>query len=119
MSTPIAAVVPAEKVSRRGRVGQERVNWTATALLGLAALTVLVPLYVTVTMAFKTTQQATDLNAFSLPNPFSVSGFVEAWALTNFPRAFFVSAVVTLLTVVGAIIVSAMASYAIVRNWDR
>ena len=119
MSTPIAAVVPAEKVTRSGRVGQERVNWTATALLILAALTVLVPLYVTVAMAFKTTQQATDLNAFSLPNPFSVSGFTEAWALTNFPRAFFVSAVVTLLTVVGAIIVSAMASYAIVRNWDR
>ena len=107
------------KATTRGKVGQERTNWTATILLIVAALTVLVPLYVTVAMAFKTQQQATDLNAFSLPNPFSFSGFTEAWALTNFPRAFLVSALVTLVAVAGAIVVSAMAAYAIVRNWDR
>lgn len=105
--------------SRRGKVGREKTNWTATLLLILASLTVLVPLYVTISMAFKTTGQATDGDAFSLPAPVSVSGFVEAWGLTNFPRAFLVSSVVTLVTVVGAILVSAMASYAIVRNWDR
>lgn len=107
------------KATTRGKVGQERTNWAATVLLVLASLTVLVPLYVTVAMAFKTQQQATDLNAFSLPNPFSFSGFTEAWALTNFPRAFLVSALVTLVAVAGAILVSAMAAYAIVRNWDR
>ena len=107
------------KATTRGKVGQERTNWAATVLLILASLTVLVPLYVTVAMAFKTQQQATDLNAFSLPNPFSFSGFTEAWALTNFPRAFLVSALVTLVAVAGAIVVSAMAAYAIVRNWDR
>lgn len=103
----------------RGKVGQERTNWPATILLIVATLTVLVPLYVTVSMAFKTTQQSTDGNAFSLPNPFSISGFTEAWSLTNFPRAFLVSSIVTVFTVVGAILVSAMASYAIVRNWDK
>lgn len=107
------------KAAQRGKVGQEKTNWTATILLLIASLTVLVPLYVTVSMAFKTQQQSTDGNAFSLPSPFSVSGFVEAWGLTNFPRAFFVSSVVTIVTVVGAILISSMASYAIVRNWDR
>lgn len=107
------------KPNRRGRIGQERTNWTATVLLILASLTVLVPLYVTVSMAFKTTQQSTDGNAFSLPNPFSLSGFTEAWSLTNFPRAFLVSSIVTAFTVAGAILISSMASYAIVRNWDR
>lgn len=123
MSTPLATVavgVPAPTAAaRRGRVGQEKVNWTATILLILAAVTVLVPLYVTISMAFKTTQQSTDLNAFSLPNPWSFSGFVEAWSLTNFPRAFLVSLIVTLVAVAGAILVSSMAAYAIVRNWDR
>ncbi|MHA6525753.1 carbohydrate ABC transporter permease [Tessaracoccus sp. G1721] len=123
MSTPLATAtvgMPAPAAtSRRGRVGQEKVNWTATVLLILASLTVLVPLYVTISMAFKTTQQSTDLNAFSLPNPWSVSGFVEAWSLTNFPRAFLVSLIVTLVAVAGAILVSSMAAYAIVRNWDR
>lgn len=116
-----AVVIPpgGGKSTSRGKVGQERTNWAATILLVIASLTVLIPLYVTVSMAFKTTQQSTDANAFALPNPFSVSGFQEAWSLTNFPRAFIVSTVVTLITVVGAILISSMASYAIVRNWDR
>ena len=113
---PVQASKPA---SRRGKIGQEKSNWGATIALIVASLTVLIPLYVTVMMAFKTTRQSTDGNAFSMPSPFSVAGFVEAWSLTNFPRAFLVSSFVTLVTVVGAILVSSMASYAIVRNWDR
>jgi len=119
MSTAVVMPSTNGKSASRGKVGQERTNWTATVLLIIASLTVLMPLYVTVSMAFKTTQQSTDGNAFSLPNPFSISGFTEAWGLTNFPRAFLVSSIVTLVTVVGAILVSSMASYAIVRNWDR
>ncbi|MDF1487206.1 carbohydrate ABC transporter permease [Tessaracoccus caeni] len=116
-----AVVIPKTdgKGTVRGKVGQERTNWTATILLLIASLTILVPLYVTVAMAFKTTQQSTDLNAFSLPSPFSVSGFTEAWSLTNFPRAFLISSIVTLVAVAGAILVASMASYAIVRNWDK
>ncbi|MFT3888253.1 MAG: carbohydrate ABC transporter permease [Arachnia sp.] len=117
----VGVVIPKTdgKAATRGKVGQERTNWVATILLIIASLTVLVPLYVTVSMAFKTTQQSTDLNAFSLPNPFSMSGFAEAWSLTSFPRAFLISSVVTLVAVAGAILVASMASYAIVRNWDR
>lgn len=107
------------QTSRRGKIGREKTNWTATILLLVASLTVLVPLYVTVSMAFKTSRQSADGNAFSLPDPFSVNGFIEAWNLTGFPRAFFVSAVVSIIAVAGAIVVSSMASYAIVRNWDR
>lgn len=115
-ATAAAAATP---TSRRNRVGQERTNWPVTVLLILASLTVLVPLYVTVAMAFKTAGQSANMNAFSLPAPFSVSGFVEAWQLTNFPRAFLVSLIVTLVAVTGSILVASMASYAIVRNWDR
>ena len=67
MSTASAPIT----ARRRGRVGQERTNWPVTILLILGSVTVLVPLYVTVSMAFKTTEQSTDLNAFSLPAPFS------------------------------------------------
>lgn len=119
--TSIAPAVAGAAVtaSRRGRIGQEKTNWTATLLLFAASLAVLIPLYVTAMMAFKTTQQSTDLNAFSLPSPVSFDGFVAAWNLTNFPRAFLVSLVVTLVSVTGSILVSSMAAYAIVRNWDR
>lgn len=102
-----------------GRVRLERVNWSATIVLVLCAVTVLIPLYVTVSMAFKTTAQAVDGNAFSLPAPFTLDGFVTAWNLTNVPLAFTISALITAVTVVGTILLAALASFAITRNWDR
>ena len=103
--------------SLRRRIGHP--SWATTLLLALCSLTVLIPLYVTVSMAFKTTEQAVDGSAFSLPSPFSIDGFREAWSLTDFPRAFTISVLVTAGTVVGTIILAAFASYAISRNWNR
>jgi raffinose/stachyose/melibiose transport system permease protein len=97
----------------------ERVNWSATIILMLCAVTVLLPLYVTISMAFKTTGQAVDGNAFSLPAPFSIDGFVQAWILTKFPVGAAISFLVTAGTVAATIVLAAFASYAIVRNWER
>ena len=104
---------------RRGKVGQETTNWGTMIILLLCALTVLLPLYVTISMSLKTTAQAVDGNAFSLPNPIDFSGFAAAWELTNFPTAFTISVLVTAFTVVGTVILAALASYAIVRNWEK
>ncbi len=101
------------------RAAMERVNWSSTIVLTLCAVTVLLPLYVTISMAFKTTEQAVDGNAFSLPAPFSIDGFVEAWNLTRFPVGALISLLVTAGTVAATIVLAAFASYAIVRNWDR
>ncbi len=98
---------------------EERVNWSATVLLILCTVTVLLPLYVTISMAFKSGSQAVDGNAFSLPSPPSISGFIEAWNLTKFPVGAGVSLFVTAGTVIATIVLAAFASYAIVRNWDR
>ncbi|WIB14791.1 MULTISPECIES: carbohydrate ABC transporter permease [unclassified Curtobacterium] len=103
----------------RGAGRRERANWPVTIVLVLCALSVLVPLYVTLTMAFKTTGQAVDGNAFSLPAPFSVDGFVQAWELTDFPRAFGISVLVAAITVAGTILLASFTAYAIARNWDR
>jgi len=82
-------------------------------------VTVIIPLYVTVSMAFKTQAQAVDGNAFSLPAPFSLDGFITAWTLTDFPKAFLVSVLVTAGSVAGTVVLGALASFAISRNWDR
>lgn len=110
---------PADRPRRRGRVGSERTNWIATVLLILGAITVFAPLYVTVMMSLKTTAQSVDGTAFTLPDPISLQSFADAWQMINFPRGFIISALITLVSVVGTIILGAMASYAIVRNWDR
>jgi raffinose/stachyose/melibiose transport system permease protein len=103
--------------SRRRRIGHP--SWKITLLLAVCSLSVLIPLYVTVAMAFKTTAQAVDGNAFALPAPFSLEGFKEAWSLTDFPRAFTISLLVTAGSVLGTIVLAAFASYAISRNWER
>lgn len=117
MSTQTLTTIPAS--GRKPRVRMERVNWSGTIILILCTVTVLLPLYVTISMAFKTTGQAVDGNAFSLPAPFSIDGFVEAWNLTRFPVGAAISLLVTAGTVAATIVLAAFASYAIVRNWDR
>jgi len=107
--------------SARARVRRSRERWnrTGTILLALCTVTVLLPLFVTVSMAFKTTGQAIDGKAFSLPAPFSVEGFVQAWQLTDFPVGLAMSLLVTAGTVAATILLAAVASFAIMRNWDR
>ncbi|WP_344721974.1 carbohydrate ABC transporter permease [Nesterenkonia halobia] len=105
--------------TRRRPGGHGRPSWSRTLLLVLCSLTVLLPFYVTVSMAFKTPSQAVDGEAFALPSPWSIEGFVAAWELTDFPRAFGISLGITVAAVVGTILLSAMASYAISRNWHR
>ncbi|MBQ3357535.1 carbohydrate ABC transporter permease [Microbacterium sp. 22179] len=111
--------ITTQVAGKKPRVRMERVNWSGTIILILCAVTVLLPLYVTLSMAFKTTGQAVDGNAFSLPAPFSIDGFVEAWNLTKFPVGAGISLLVTAGTVIATIVLAAFASYAIVRNWDR
>lgn len=107
------------RTPRRRRGHRPRTSWSLTVLLLLASLTVLVPLYVTVSMAFKTSEQAVDGNALSLPLPFHPESFAEAWRLTRFPVAFGVSVGVAAIAVVLTLALSSLAAYAIVRNWER
>ncbi|MGY5764706.1 carbohydrate ABC transporter permease [Brachybacterium sp. DNPG3] len=104
---------------RRSRIGADRPNLPATVILLVCSLAVLVPLLVTINMALKTDAQAVEGEAFALPAPFSLTGFVQAWTLTSFPRSLAMSALITLIAVVGEIVISSLAAYAIVRNWDR
>ena len=66
---------PTQPPRRRRKTGAERPNWSGTVILFLCSVTVLLPLYVTISMSLKTTGQAVDGNAFSLPAPFSFAGF--------------------------------------------
>ncbi|MFE5774540.1 carbohydrate ABC transporter permease [Brachybacterium sp. NPDC056505] len=98
---------------------RERANWPATIILIVCSLAVLVPLLVTINMSLKSDAQAVEGEAFALPSPLTFQAFADAWELTDFPRALAVSGFVTLLAVAGEIVISSLAAYAIVRNWDR
>lgn len=113
----MTTVNSAARVSRAGRVN--RTNWPLTILLGLATLTVFVPLYVTLSMAFKSSAQSADGNAFSLPAPFNPGSFAEAWELTRFPVSFAISLSVAAIAVLLTLLLSSLAAYAIARNWSH
>nr|WP_231366183.1 carbohydrate ABC transporter permease [Zhihengliuella flava] len=100
-------------------MSRDKFNIPLTVTLALCTLAVLIPLFVTVNMAFKTGSQAVQGEAFVLPSPLSIEGFVQAWELTNFPVAFGLSAFVSAIAVAGAVLISSMAAYAIHANWER
>jgi raffinose/stachyose/melibiose transport system permease protein len=124
MATSLTPPGPAAVVARPRRRSKEsaeggRINWGATALLLLCSLTVLVPLYFTVAMALKSSEQAASGTGFTWPWPMHFDNFAKAWSLTNFPRAFTISFLVTAFTVAGLILLASAAAWAIARNWEH
>ena len=107
----------APRLPRRRR--NDAPNRLVTAVLLVASLAVVIPLYVTVAMALKTPSQASDGNAFSLPWPLHPGSFATAWRLTRFPVSFGISLAIAAATVIGTLFLSSLAAYAIARNWDR
>jgi raffinose/stachyose/melibiose transport system permease protein len=107
------------RTAGRKRPRGDEVNWPLTVILLVASLFVLVPLYFTIAMALKTSQDAVSGNGFSFPWPLNWSNFSDAWTLTNFPRAFTVSILIAAFTVLGEIVLCSLTAYAIARNWTR
>jgi raffinose/stachyose/melibiose transport system permease protein len=96
-----------------------RVNWGLTVILAICALIVLVPLYFAIAMALKSPAQTGTGTGFNFPWPLQWGNFRAAWDLTDTPLAFSMSLLVTVIAVVGEILVSALAAWSIVRNWDH
>lgn len=116
-ATAAAHPVDAPGLSRPSRL--HRPSWSLTLLLAAASSTVLAPLYVTVSMAFKTSEQSVDGSAFALPAPFNPASFAQAWQVTDFPVALAVSVLVAAITVALTLLLSSAAAYAISRNWSK
>lgn len=117
-SLPTAPLVA--RPPRRGRrYHVDNINWWVTALIAVASLTILIPLYFAVAMALKTQAQTGTGTGFAFPWPMHFSNFSEAWKLTKTPIALAMSGIVTVISVVGELALSSVAAWAIVRNWDR
>ena len=86
----------------------------------LCALTVLVPLYVTVTMAFKTHRAGRRRQRVLAARPVQRRRLRRTRGSSPTSRSrFAISVLVTAGTVVGTVLLAAFASFAIVRNWDH
>ena len=100
------------------KVGKERINWPVTILLIAGVITVIFPLYMTVVIALKKPSEMTNdiAGILSLPKHFSLSNFAEAMKVTDFWNSLGNSLLITIVTVVLAMLIHSLLGYAIARN---
>ena len=98
-----------------------KTNKILTILLIIGTVTVFFPLYMAVIIAFKNPNEMTyDVaGALSLPKSWSFSNFAEAMQVTDFWHSLGNSLLITLVTIVLAILIHSIAGYVIGRGMRK
>ena len=96
-------------------------NWPVTILLIIGCITIFFPLYMAVIIAFKQPSEMTNdiAGALSFPSSWSFSNFAEAMRVTDFWHSLGNSLLITVITVVLALIIHSLAGYAIGRSMAK
>ncbi|MDO4324217.1 MAG: carbohydrate ABC transporter permease [Lachnospiraceae bacterium] len=97
---------------------KKKYNWPVTILLIIGCVTIFFPLYMAVIIAFKQPSEMTNdiAGALSFPSQWSLSNFQEAMRVTDFWRSLGNSLLLTVATVVLALVIHSLAGYAIGRS---
>ena len=98
-----------------------KTNKILTILLIIGTVTVFFPLYMAVIIAFKNPNEMTKdvAGALSLPKSWSFSNFAEAMQVTDFWHSLGNSLLITLVTIVLAILIHSIAGYVIGRGMRK
>ena len=96
-------------------------NVLVTVLLFLGCLTILFPLYMTIIFAFKNPSEMTNdvAGALAFPSSWKLDNFKEAMEVTNFWHTLGNSLLITIATIVLALLIHSLAGYVIGRNMAR
>ena len=96
----------------------KKTNKTAMIVLILGLSTIILPLYMTIVIAFKQPSEVTNSisGILSLPKAWSLNNFREAMEITNFWRSLSNSLLITAATVGLSIAVHSLMGYALGRN---
>ena len=105
------------KFRRKGR----HTNKLLTLILFLGCITVFFPLYMTVIIALKQPSEMTNdvAGALSLPSVWSLDNFREAMRVTNFWNSLGNSLLISVTTIIIAVLLHSVTGYAIGRNMAR
>lgn len=98
-----------------------KTNKVLMVLLIIGTITVFFPLYMAVIIAFKKPSEMTNdvAGALALPKNWSFSNFTEAMQVTDFWHSLGNSLLITLVTIVLAILIHSIAGYVIGRGMRR
>ena len=100
---------------------KKKTNWVLTIVLILGTVTVFFPLYMAVIIAFKQPSEMTNdvAGALSFPAKWSFDNFKQAMEVTDFWHSLGNSLLITLTTIVLAILIHSIAGYVIGRGMAR
>ena len=106
---------------KEGAVRGKTTNRIINILLALGCLTVLFPLYMTVIIAFKKPSEMTNdvAGALSFPSSWSLDNFREAMRVTDFWNSLGNSLLISIATIIIAVLLHSVTGYAIGRNMAR
>lgn len=92
-----------------------------TIILFIGCITIFFPLYMAIIIAFKQPSEMTNdvAGALSLPSQWSFSNFTEAMKVTDFWNSLGNSVLITVITIILAILIHSMTGYAIGRNMAK
>ncbi|MFX3635912.1 MAG: carbohydrate ABC transporter permease [Candidatus Pristimantibacillus sp.] len=95
--------------------GKRKNTWILeTVMIGIAIL-FFIPIYYLIVTTFKTPAEAT-LHPMSIPWNIDFSNYVDAWNAMKYPKVLMNTLIVTVSSVVGIILFSAMAAYSLARH---
>lgn len=97
---------------------EKRTNWVLTIVLILGTVTVFFPLYMAIIIAFKQPSEMTNdvAGALAFPSRWSFDNFRQAMEVTDFWRSLGNSLLITIATIVLAILIHSIAGYVIGRG---
>lgn len=106
---------------KKKKIVDHRINWPVTILLIIGCVTIFFPLYMAVIIAFKKPSEMTNdiAGALSFPSSWSLDNFAEAMRVTDFWHSFGNSLLITIITVVLALVIHSLAGYAIGRSMAK
>jgi raffinose/stachyose/melibiose transport system permease protein len=84
----------------------------------LIALLFLVPFYFVIVNSMKTFGELM-VNSASLPSSFNIANYIKVWDIIKFPKLFFNSLIITVVSNLGLVIISSMAAYQILRRTSK
>ena len=96
-------------------------NVLVTVLLFLGCLTILFPLYMTIIIGYKEPSERTNdvAGALAFPSSWKLDNFKEAMEVTDFWHTLGNSLLITIATIVLALLIHSLAGYVIGRNMAR
>lgn len=122
MSLSISNVVPAEAPARRTPRRRRRIGGYGKPVLEivmvLATVAYMFPLYIMISMSFKTAAEAAG-SPIAPPQSAYFDNYATAWSEADLGRALINSLIVTVISITVAVLIGAMAGYAIVRGTRR